>query len=104
MQAGAPAHSAKATKVYRSKIGCKEEHLITWPANYPDLNHFENLWVILKRRIYENRSQFQTKNELWLDITDVAKNLTDSEVEKLIPRVNIRLLKVIRRQGKYINI
>ena len=75
---------------------------MTWPANSPDLNPIENLWAILKRRIYANGRQFHTKNELWQAITDVSKNITDSEVENLIQSVDKRLFKVIRRQGKYI--
>lgn len=103
MHDGAPAHSAKATKAYLAKIGFKDERLMTWPANSPDLNPIENLWSIIKHRIYTCGRQFTTKNELWESILDVCKKITPQDIEKLIASVDKRLFTVIKRRGKYIN-
>ena len=40
------------------------EKIMVWPPNSPDLNPMENLWAIIKRRVYSNGRQFANLNDL----------------------------------------
>ena len=43
----------------------KGENLMVWPPSSPDLNPIENLWSIIKQKIYEGGRQFTSKQQLW---------------------------------------
>ena len=49
MPDNAPSHSAKATTQYLASLGFKNNNLMIWPPNAPDLNAIENFWSIIKR-------------------------------------------------------
>ena len=81
MQDNALSHSARATKEYLESLGFKKKNLMVWPPNSPDLNPIENLWSIIKRKIYADGKQYSLKTELWKAIT-VATRSIDAEIIK----------------------
>ncbi len=52
----APVHTAKSTKSWLNDHGVGVHD---WPANSPDLNHIENLWGIVKRKLRNKRPKMQ---------------------------------------------
>ena len=103
MQDNAPSHSARATKEYLASLGFKDQNLMVWPPNSPDLNPIENLWSILKRKVYSNGKQFSSKTELWEAIQVAMRSIDSTTIENLTNSVNERIFEVINRNGRCIN-
>jgi transposase len=103
MHDNAPAHKAKNTVEYLKGVGIKEDKLMVWPACSPDLNPIENLWSILKQKIYQGGVQFSSKQELWEAILASAKATTPETIQELTKSVDQRLIDVISKKGSYIN-
>ena len=64
LQDGDPAHTAHLKKDFLDKMGFKGTRLMTWPSNSSDLNSIENPWAIVKRHVYANGRQLESKGEL----------------------------------------
>lgn len=69
--------------------------LLKWPAQSGDCNPIENLWYILKRRLYSKPSpktleELKTKiNNIWMQLEDsLLKKLSDSMVNRIKMLVN----------------
>ena len=65
MHDNSPCHAAKATIKCLEGLGFKNETLMVWPPNLPDINPIENLWAIIKQRVYADGKQFSTLHEVW---------------------------------------
>ncbi|KAI0996807.1 hypothetical protein K3495_g11376 [Podosphaera aphanis] len=54
MQDNDPKHTSKKAKQF---LGDHSLAVLTWPANFPDLNPIEHLWNYIKKRLkdYPNR-------------------------------------------------
>lgn len=102
MQDNAPSHSAKKTIEYLQQLGFCGPRKMNWPACSPDLNPIENLWSIVKRRVYRNGRQFTSKDELWQSIVDVCRAFTPEEIQDLTCSMDKRLLQVISKKGSSI--
>ena len=102
-QDNAPSHASRYTKAWLEVRGFTGSKLMKWPPQSPDINPIENLWSILKRRIYENGRQFSSKNELWSSIVYESSRVTAQEIRKLTSSVDKRLVEVLKRDGKNIN-
>ena len=64
MHDNAPYHAAKATIKCLEGLGFKDKTLMVWPPNSPDINPIENLWAIIKQRVYADGKLFSTLPEL----------------------------------------
>lgn len=103
MQDNAPSHSARATKEYLASLGFKNHNLMVWPPNSPDLNPIENLWAIIKRKVYSDGKQFSSKAELWAAIQVASRSIDGTTIANLTNSVNERIFEVIKRNGRFIN-
>lgn len=99
MQDNAPSHASKFTKSWLQEQGFVGESYMDWPPNSCDLNPIENLWSILKRDIYANGRQFNSKDDLWEAVKVAASNVSTTTIAKLTSDVDNRLLKVIEKKG-----
>ena len=63
----APSHASRYTRDFLASKGFKDAKLMVWP---PDVNPIENLWSIVKRKLYEASKQYHSKNELKEAIKD----------------------------------
>ena len=84
-------------------MGIKGEKLMVWPPSSPDLNPIENLWSILKQKIYEGGRQFTSKQKLWEVILTSCKDIQAETVQKLTSSMDARIVKVISQKGSYVN-
>ena len=57
MYDNAPSYAANATTKLFSKKGISVSKLMQWPPASPDLNPIENVWAIVKNRIYDGGRQ-----------------------------------------------
>ena len=100
----APSHSARAPKKFLASLGFKNQNLMVWPPNSPDLNPIENLWYIIKRIAYSDGKQFSSKAELWEAIQVAAKSIDASTIASLTNSLNERIFEVIKLKGRFIDI
>ncbi len=98
-----PSHAAKATTQFLKSLSFKNETLMVWPSNWPDLNPIENLWAIIKQRVYADGKLFSTLDDLWEAIKQESATMPRSLVKKLTDSANDRLFDVISGHGAYIN-
>lgn len=84
-------------------MGIKGEKLMEWPLSSPDLNPIENLWGILKQKIYEGGRQFDSKQQLWEAILTSCKEIQAETLHKLTSSMDARIVKVISKKGSYVN-
>ena len=95
MHDNAPAHASKYTTAYLQKKGISNNKIMNWPAQSPDLNPIENLWAIIKRRVYPGPKQYNSKAALWDAIKSVCAAITPEEIQNLTASMDNRLFTVI---------
>jgi transposase len=64
-------------------------HGMTWPAQSPDLNIIENVWLRIKRLLQNAAGNINTPQELFIAIQDIWMNFTVDYIQNLytsIPR------------------
>lgn len=93
----APIHRANDVKHYKEEnhINCLE-----WPAQSPDLNVIENVWLKLKIRLQQRVEVLNTADELSAAIKDIWENLSVDYIQGLYHSIPKRLRKVLKVKGE----
>ncbi|KAL0194890.1 hypothetical protein M9458_008462 [Cirrhinus mrigala] len=102
MHDNAPSHAARNTSASLAAMGIKGGKLMVWPPSSPDLNPIENLWSILKQKIYEGGRQFTSKQQLWEAILTTCKEIQAETVQKLTSSMDARIVKLLSNKGFYV--
>ncbi len=90
----APAHTAKGTKSWFNDHGVT---VLDWPANSPDLNPIENLWVIVKRKMRDTRPN--NADDLKAAVKETWASIPPQQCHKLITSMPRRIEAVIKAKG-----
>ena len=101
-QDNAPSHASRYTKDWLADQGRTGDRIMNWPPQSPDLSPIENLWSIMKRKVYENGRQFVSKNDLWEAIKETSAQISPEVIKKLTSSVDETLVKVLKNEGKWI--
>lgn len=94
-QDGARCHTSRSTRKWFHEQDM--EILDPWPANSPDLNIIENLWPVLKERVYMR--SFRTEQGLFRIVKEEWDKIELREIRKLVQSVPDRLQQVLDRDG-----
>ena len=70
-----------------------------WPAQSPDLNIIENIWLYMKRELQKSVVDITTKNDLLREIQSVSRNIELDYVRNLYQSIPDRLNNVIEMKG-----
>ena len=102
MHDNSPSHAACLTVGFLKKLLVKNATVMEWPPYSPDLNLIDNMWSIIKHKVYANGKQFSSKNELWNAIQSAANDISADEISKLTSSMDRRLIAVVAHHGAYI--
>lgn len=92
-----PKHKAAKTKQFLKNNNIT---VLEWPSCSPDLNPIENVWKILKERVYKCKSK--NNDEFIKNITNEWNNIDKKILRSLINSMPNRIHKVIENNGDVI--
>lgn len=87
------------TKVASSFCAEKNLHILSWPAQSPDLNPIENLWAEVKKKIRNKKKKPTNLAELERDVKNAWKKIPKHMIENLVDSMPARIQAVIAAEG-----
>ena len=96
MDDNAPVHRANTVKAYKENNQINETE---WPAQSPDMNIIENIWLRIKRDIENQTSNVTTPQQLFDVIRGAWQNIPVDYVKGLYETIPGRLCEVLRMKG-----
>jgi len=103
MHDNAPSHCSHMTRSFLQEHGFKNDRLMEWPSNSPDLNPIENFFGSLKSHLYSGAKQFTNKNHLTEALRASVKNLNRKYVLSLLDSMDSRISKIFERKGGFLD-
>ena len=95
-QDNAPAHNSILSKTWFSENGL--EILENWPPNSPDINIIENVWSLLKKRVFQRHPK--NIEELWPFCQEEFESIPLEYIQNLYSSIRGRLNKIVQCNGK----
>ena len=89
----APVHRSRVTQQYMANNHIKN---MSWPAQSPDLNIIENVWLYLKRKLSENQHLITSETELYDAINQIWTTISTQYIQNLYTSIPRRVSQVIR--------
>ena len=94
-QDSAPCHVSRKAKSWFVE---HDVELLDWPGNSPDINPIENLWQMMKTKLYKRT--YRNVEELKAEILSVwCKEVTLRECQRLVSSMPRRIKAVIKNRG-----
>ncbi|CEJ05432.1 hypothetical protein RMCBS344292_19373 [Rhizopus microsporus] len=101
MQDNDPKHKSKIVSEWLEKQSFR---VMEWPSQSPDLNPIENMWGLLKRRLFKRYDRPPAgMNELWERVSAVWYAITAEECQNYIRTMNRRCQAIIDANGGHID-
>ena len=97
-QDNAPAHNWILSKTWFSENGL--ELLENWPPNSPDINIIENVWSLLKKRVFQRHPK--NIEELWAFCQEEFERIPVEYIQNLYSSIPDRLNKIVQCNRKSI--
>jgi hypothetical protein len=93
-----PKHTSRKAKKWFED---HEFEVMSWPAQSPDLNPIEHLWVVLKRKVASYPTPPKGIHELWERVQKEWEDISVSTCQDLIESMPRRVEEVIKAKGGY---
>ena len=74
---------------------------MVWPAQSPDLNPIEHIWVHLKKKLAEYETSLNEIHELWERIQVDWEGILAKDCQNLIKSMPRRVQAVLKAKGGY---
>ena len=80
----------------------QEFNTIEWPSHSPDLNPIENVWGLLKDRVWERAEDLESKEDLIELIKDIfwKGNMIKLAIRRCYESMPYRMAKVVEGEGQ----
>jgi transposase len=95
-QDNAPVHTSRATSDFIAQSHIKT---MSWPAQSPDLNIIENIWLFIKRKLTNRLTSITSEGDLFNHIEDIWTSISPEHIQSLYKSIPRRILQVIRLKG-----
>ena len=71
----------------------------TWPAQSPDINIIENIWLHCKRELKKNTTPIQNADQLFQKFSNLFHEYPQEKLENLYDSLPRRMREVVRMKG-----
>ena len=92
----APVHRSRVLQEYRATNNLKS---ILWPAQSPDVNIIEYIWLYIKRKLAYRHHIINSDSDVFREIQRIWMDIPPAYIQSLYLSVPRRIMSVIRLKG-----